>query len=127
MKHKKILKISSLFVMIIFVLVSCKTDIQKEVVGIYRGELPCGNCTAIDNKMTLNADKTFVLETVYKGKADDRVFKTKGNYYIKNEQIVLEKQKSPFKYLIGDNYIELLDIDGNKIESELNYKLIKQE
>ncbi len=127
MKHKKTLKISSLFVMIIFVFLSCNTDIEKEVVGVYRGELPCGDCTAIDNKMTLNADKTFVLETIYKGKADDTIFKTMGNYYIKNEQIVLEKEKSPFKYLIGDNYIELLDIDGNKIESELNYKLIKQE
>jgi len=105
---------------------ACKSNEIKDVTGVYKGEFPCADCTGIENKMTLNTDKTFVLEKVYKGKGDGHVFKETGTYLIKEGKLVLELKKSPFKYLIGDNYIELLDIDGNKIESQLNYKLIKQ-
>ena len=106
---------------------ACKNNTAQDVSGVYIGEFPCANCTGIDNKMTLNSDKTFVLESVYKGQGDDTVFTKTGNYSVENGKVILELETSPFKYEIGDNYIEMLDIDGNKIESELNYKLTKQE
>ena len=121
---KQILKI---VVVVSLFFTACKSNELKDITGVYKGEFPCGDCTGIDNKMTLNADSTFVLETVYKGKGDDRVFKDSGRYSVKERKLVLKLKKSPFKYEIGDNYIELLDIDGNKIKSELNYKLAKQE
>lgn len=105
---------------------ACKSNDVKDVTGIYKGELPCGNCTGIDNKMTLNADGTFLLETIYKGKRDDRVFKETGTYKVEEDILSLELKKAPFKYKIEADFIELLDIDGNKIESDLNYKLTKQ-
>jgi hypothetical protein len=77
--------------------------------------------------MTLNSDGTFVLESVYKGKGDDAIFTKAGKYSVENGKVILALETSPFKYAIGDNYIELLDIDGYKIKSELNYKLTKQE
>lgn len=106
---------------------ACKKDLQEVEAGVYVGVLPCGDCIGIDNKMTLNVDGTFVLETMYKGKGDGKVFKETGNYTVENGQLVLALVKSPYKYKIGDNYIELLDIDGNKIDSQLNYKLVKQD
>ena len=121
---KQILKI---VVIISLFFAACKSNKLKDITGVYKGEFPCGDCTGIDNKMTLNADSTFVLETVYKGKGDDRFFKDSGRYSVKERKLVLKLKKSPFKYEIGDNFIELLDIDGNKIVSELNYKLSKQE
>lgn len=105
---------------------ACKSNEIKDVTGVYKGEFPCGNCTGIDNKMTLNADGTFLLETVYNGKGDDRVFKETGKYIVEGGKLLLELKKLPFKYKIGKDFIELLDIDGNKIESKLNYKLTKQ-
>ncbi|QVY65761.1 copper resistance protein NlpE [Polaribacter sp. Q13] len=106
---------------------ACKNNAPVDVTGVYVGEFPCADCVGIDNKMTLNTDSTFVLESVYKGKGEGNVFKKTGNYSIENGIVILALETSPFKYAIGDNYIELLDIDGHKIESELNYKLIKQE
>ena len=121
---KQILKI---VIVVSLFFTACKSNELKDITGVYKGEFPCGDCTGIDNKMTLNADSTFVLETVYKGKGDGRVFKDSGRYSVKERKLVLKLKKTPFKYEIGDNFIELLDIDGNKIVSELNYKLSKQE
>ncbi|MCL7764179.1 copper resistance protein NlpE N-terminal domain-containing protein [Polaribacter sp. Z014] len=106
---------------------ACKNNAPVDVTGVYVGEFPCADCIGIDNKMTLNTDSTFVLEKVYKGKGDEHTYKQEGTYVVKEGKLILELKKSPFKYAIGNNYIELLDIDGHKIESELNYKLIKQE
>ncbi|WP_405604325.1 copper resistance protein NlpE [Polaribacter sp. Asnod1-A03] len=125
-KIKKKLKVT-IPVIVLFIFFACKSDAYKDVVGVYEGELPCGDCIGIDNKMTLKVDKTFVLETIYRGKGNGKIFRKTGKYSVENEQLILNVKKSPFKYQIGDDYIELLDIDGNKIESELNYKLIKQE
>ncbi|MGJ8745847.1 copper resistance protein NlpE [Polaribacter sp.] len=120
---KSILKVLA----IVFVLfVGCKSNEVKDITGIYKGEFPCGDCSGIDNKMILNADSTFVLEKVYKGKGDEVTFKEKGRYLVEEGKLILKLKKWPFKYAIGDNYIELLDIDGHKIESQLNYKMIKQ-
>ncbi|WP_158838492.1 copper resistance protein NlpE [Polaribacter sp. L3A8] len=106
---------------------ACKSNEVKDITGVYQGEFPCGDCTGIDNKMTLNTDSTFVLEKVYKGKGNGTIFKESGKYTVTEGQLVLDLKASPFKYKIDENYIELLDIDGNIIKSDLNYKLIKQE
>jgi len=121
MKH-----IIKVIVVVCILFTACKNNTPVDVTGVYMGEFPCADCIGIDNKMTLNSDGTFVLESRYKGKGDDTVFTKSGKYSVENEKVILALKKSPFKYKVGDNYIELLDIDGNKIESQLNYKLIKQ-
>ncbi|PQJ73411.1 MULTISPECIES: copper resistance protein NlpE [Polaribacter] len=120
---KSILKI---LVVVCMFFLSCKSNEAIDVTGIYTGEFPCGDCAGIEQKMTLNADSTFVLERVYKGKGDGNVFKESGKYLVVEGKLVLDIKTSPFKYKIGENFIELLDIDGNIIKSDLNYKLIKQ-
>ncbi|OAD45020.1 copper resistance protein NlpE [Polaribacter atrinae] len=116
------------FIAVVCILLSaCKNNEPQDVSGVYIGEFPCADCVGIDNKMSLNSDGTFVLESTYRGKGDDTVFTKTGNYSVENGKVILELVESPFKYKIGDNYIEMLDIDGNKIESELNYKLTKQD
>jgi len=121
---KQIIKI---IVVVCILITACKNNTPVDVTGVYMGEFPCADCIGIDNKMTLNSDGTFVLESVYKGTGDDTVFTKTGKYSVENGKVILELEASPFKYEIGDNYIEMLDIDGNKIESQLNYKLTKQE
>lgn len=118
-------KILSVICLVSFILISCKSDKNSNVSGVYQGILPCANCDGIENKLILNNDLTFQLETTYLGKGDEKPFVKKGNYKIENQQLEL-LVKSGFKYQINDNYLELLDISGNKIESELNYKLIKK-
>lgn len=114
-------------IIVCLLFLACKNNDKIVVTGVYKGDFPCGNCIGIANTMTLNSDGTFVLENIYKGKGDEKVFKESGNYKIENGQVILSKKERPFKYAIGENYIELLDIDGKKIKSDLNYKLIKQE
>ncbi|MCG1037242.1 copper resistance protein NlpE [Polaribacter sargassicola] len=118
---KKVVITVSLF-LIIFA--SC-TSKKIDVVGFYKGVLPCASCSGIDNELTLNKDKTFKLQTVYLGKGEEKPFTKTGTYKVENNQLEL-LTKSGFKYQINDDYLELLDIAGNKIESQLNYKLIKQ-
>ncbi|WP_439128838.1 copper resistance protein NlpE [Polaribacter sp.] len=110
--------------LIFTIFVSCESK-KINVVGFYKGVLPCANCKGINNELTLNKDKTFKLQTIYLGRGDEKPFVKKGTYKIENNQLEL-LSKIGYKYQIHDNYLELLDIAGNKIESELNYKLMKQ-
>ncbi|WP_347174511.1 copper resistance protein NlpE [Polaribacter uvawellassae] len=118
-------KAIGVLLLISVVFMSCKTTKTESVVGVYKGMFPCADCEGIDNILTLNEDKTFVLETIYLGKEGAKTFTNKGYYKVDDKQLRL-LDKSAFKYQIEDDYLELLDISGNKIESQLNYKLIKQ-
>lgn len=86
--------------------------------GEYKGSLPCADCEAIKTKLKLNKDKTFELSQKYVGIKDtEQESKAKGSFTfdVKNPSIILLGAPENKKIFIGENYIQFLDEDDNKI------------
>lgn len=86
--------------------------------GEYKGSLPCADCEAIKTKLKLNKDKTFELSQKYVGIKDtEQESKAKGSFTfdVKKPSIILLGAPENKKIFIGENYIQFLDEDGNKI------------
>ena len=95
-----------------------KTSFDK---AFFEGILPCADCDGIKRNILLNADHTFLMESIYLGKAG-HPFKEKGTYKVSENFLILSIE-APNKYSIGEGYIEQMDVNGNRIISTLNYKL----
>lgn len=93
--------------------------------GVYRGILPCADCEGIETEITLNADLTYVISSIYLGK-NNEAFKETGkfNWDETGAKITLENaaSKATNQYLVGENILFKLDADGNRIEGELKEK-----
>ncbi|MBP1648639.1 MAG: hypothetical protein H6Q30_2084 [Bacteroidetes bacterium] len=91
--------------------------------GVYTGTLPCGDCEGIRTALRLNADRSYVLRTSYIGKSD-AVYESRGTFEW-NEQgnrITLKDiaaDKAPSMYLVGENKLIQLDLEGNRITGDL--------
>lgn len=101
------------------------------IYGTYEGTLPCADCEGIQTTLTLDADKSFKLEEAYLGE-DDSPFVTEGAWAVDNAgKITLEpsddSDESRYYEVVSENELRMLDRTGNKIESELNYSLIKKQ
>jgi uncharacterized lipoprotein NlpE involved in copper resistance len=89
---------------------------QPAWVGNYSGSLPCGDCKGILTRITLNADKTYMLSSQYIGK-EGKPNVYKGTYNLDDKNIVtLDAEGDHLKFLImeGDNMIKKLDKFGNE-------------
>lgn len=89
--------------------------------GVYNGTLPCADCEGLITSVTLNKDLTYKRITVYKGK-DGKRFEENGNFsWIKSgSTIMLERNTdSPGYYLVGENQLIQLDMEGSRITGEL--------
>lgn len=95
------------------------------IIGNYEGLLPCADCPGIKEKIMLNADHTFVMLSTYLERNGEKPYIDRGNYEIKSGKLILKMKDNNFQFDIGNGYIEQLDGDGNKIESDLNFKLNK--
>jgi uncharacterized lipoprotein NlpE involved in copper resistance len=98
--------------------------------GEYEGTFPCADCEGIKVKLQLNPDKTYELNEEYLGKGANNEFETKGSFSIDPQQpsmIILDNKAENRKFFLGENFLEARDIEtGKKIESNLNYKLLKK-
>jgi uncharacterized lipoprotein NlpE involved in copper resistance len=99
-------------------IVTNKTSFDK---AFFEGILPCADCNGIKRNILLNADHTFLMESIYLGKAG-HPFKEKGTYTVSENFLILSIE-APNKYSIGEGYIEQMDVNGNRIISTLNYQL----
>ena len=98
--------------------------------GKYKGTMPCADCDGIQTKLELNSDKTFELSREYLGKKNtEQKSKEKGSFTFdaKNPSIISLGAPENRKIFIGENYIQFLDEDGNKITGPMAdlYKLTK--
>lgn len=102
---------------------------QLNWVGDYKGVLPCADCAGIETELELKADQSYELSEEYLGKQSNE-FKAKGRFSFDADQsnvIRLDSHGQERKFLIGENFVELLDMQtGKTIQSELNYKLMKE-
>lgn len=94
--------------------------------GSYEGVLPCASCEGMQTLITLQADNSFVQETVYLGK-DEKILKLMGKVIWDElgQKITLEDGT---QYLVGENQLIMLDTEGKRITGELaaNYVLKKK-
>lgn len=98
-------------------------------VGDYKGVLPCADCEGIETELELKANNTYELSEEYRGKQNNE-FKAKGSFTFDADQsnvITLDEQGQKRKFFIGDNFVELRDMQtGKNLDTQLNYKLMKE-
>ena len=96
--------------------------------GRYAGLLPCADCEGIQTQLTLNADKTYVLEEHYvKNGRALHPSKATGRFQFdaKKPSLIRLENTSPTRvYFIGEGYAQARDAQSrDKISSQLNYRL----
>lgn len=96
--------------------------------GIYSGMLPCADCEGIKMSITLKNNLTYEREMVYMGK-NAAAYKSNGNFRWNEEgnKITLinknENEKAN-QYLVGENKLIKLDLNGNIIQGNLKNKYV---
>ena len=99
-------------------------------VGEYEGVFPCADCEGIKVELDLHPDKTYELNEEYLGKTGKNEFETKGSFSFDPQDpsiITLDNHADNRKFFVGENFIEARDVEsGKKIDSNLNYKLVKK-
>lgn len=91
----------------------------------YRGILPCADCSGLDTSLFLQQDGTYILSETYQGTKDhDQTFGSYGIWARTADKLVLTDVKGIKRYFHpkGED-LEVLDIDGSRIQSTLNYQL----
>lgn len=94
--------------------------------GVYEGILPCADCEGTKTTITLNQDLTFVKKVEYLGK-DQEVFENQGTFKWNEtgNRIILEGlEDTPNQFIVGENVLIQLDIQGNRITGEMADKYI---
>jgi heat shock protein HslJ len=98
--------------------------------GTYTGVLPCADCEGISTTLSLNADETYHLSTVYLGNEDGE-FHRRGTFSWNdagNTVRLNDFDSGPALYFVAENRLFQLDMDGNRITGDLagRYILDKQ-
>lgn len=94
--------------------------------GTYSNMLPCADCPGIQTVIQLKEDLTYVKLENYLGK-DQKMITTRDNFTWNKQGniITLENQDlSPNSYLVGENKLIQLDVNGKQISRELTEKYI---
>lgn len=115
---------------------------QTVLLGIFRGTLPCADCSGLETELTLIKNNnipdtgSYVLKETYLGKSDKPI-ETKGVWTLK-KGTKTSKEASVYVlnpndpqtiqlYLnVNDTEIRLLDREGNEIDSPFNETLTKE-
>lgn len=105
---------------------------KKNLTGMYKGTLPCADCSGIEETLTLagtdSTSGTYILEDVYQGKSIPS-FRTQGTWTIYNSNIKLtpsdKSQLSYFK-ILDNGDLQMIDPDMKEINSPFNQTLIRQ-
>ncbi len=143
---KKIIIWLVIVLVLVVIVMSITKDRKPEAIVdapqvTFSGTLPCADCMGIEHILTMvredAADTTgsFTLTNIYLGVADDNEFVQTGTF---STEIGLGEDAAAIVYVLsaedGDQIrflrtandtVELLDIEGNRIESSLNYTLTR--
>ncbi|HCH50768.1 MAG TPA: copper homeostasis/adhesion lipoprotein NlpE [Proteus sp.] len=116
----------------LFVLSGCQNNIGLSLDGkivdqTYNSILPCADCSGIDTTILVNQDGSYVMEQRYQGSADDKgSFFESGTWVLSKDKLALTNSYGEKSYYLPkEDKLVMLDIDGNVINSELNYSLVK--
>ncbi|WP_049847516.1 envelope stress response activation lipoprotein NlpE [Trabulsiella odontotermitis] len=91
----------------------------------WRGVLPCADCEGIETSLFLEKDGTWVMNERYQGvQHEPSSFASYGTWARTADKLVLTNSEGEkFYYRAKGDKLEMLDRDGNPIESTLNYTL----
>jgi len=101
----------------------------------YEGGIPCADCPGINETLTLRPDGTYTESMVYLERNEGKAYLTEGtwNKEKKNDSEIFVlnpagKDSRQSQLLItSKNRIEMLDGEGNRIPSQLNYALNRKQ
>lgn len=90
----------------------------------WRGVLPCADCEGIEASLFLEKDGTWVMNQRYQGAKEPATFASYGNWARTAEKLVLTDNEGEKHYFRAKGEgLEMLDTEGNPIESQFNYTL----
>ena len=91
----------------------------------WRGLVPCADCEGIETSLFLAKDGTWVMNEHYQGVArEPSSFGSYGTWARTAEKLVLtDSQGEKSYYRAKGDKLEMLDREGNPIDSKLNYTL----
>lgn len=84
--------------------------------GIYEGNLPCADCTAISTTLVLNNNRSYDLYYIYVGKSEQQFIKD-GSWEVRDGILVLDNED--YNYRISDGKLHQLDLSGRDITGDL--------
>lgn len=100
-----------------------------DVVGIYKGVLPCADCEGMETTIELKNDSTYSRVIKYLGKKENS-FTASGKWTWVNGFIINlgSIKEGPNQYFVAEGKLIQLDMSGNRITGELaaKYELKKQ-
>lgn len=98
-----------------------------DVPATYRGDLPCADCPGIRHTLQLLPDNRYVLRLEYLGRGT--TFEEDGHWRMDKAQgvLVLEERKDgPSRLQIASpTTLVMLDMQGQAVDSDLNYTLTR--
>lgn len=91
----------------------------------WRGVLPCADCEGIETSLYLEKDGTWVMNEHYQGARDEpSSFASWGSWARTADKLVLTDSNGEKAYFRAKGEsLEMLDREGNPIESQFNYVL----
>ena len=98
------------------------SEISLDWAGVYEGTMPCADCEGIETVVELRDDHTYTATFNYLGEGDKaHSYTDKGTFaWDESGQIItLQAGDETSQYKVGENYITLLDADGEINTGEL--------
>jgi copper homeostasis protein (lipoprotein) len=97
--------------------------------GTYKGTLPCADCEGIETSITIDTALNYTLTQKYLGKPANPV-EQKGSFSWNGAGGIITLNgitKAPAQYLVGENVLIQLDMEGNRVSGALadKYRLAK--
>ncbi|WNY88520.1 envelope stress response activation lipoprotein NlpE [Leclercia adecarboxylata] len=90
----------------------------------WRGILPCADCEGIETSLFLEKDGTWVMNQHYQGAKAPSSFASYGSWARTADKLVLtDTQGGKHYFRAKGEGLEMLDREGNPIESQFNYTL----
>lgn len=128
--------LSALAASTLFALIGCNNRAEMQVIHptqsaelkpmqqSWRGVLPCADCEGIETTLFLEKDGTWVMNQRYQGAKEPSSFATYGKWARTAEKLVLiDAQGEKTFFRAKGEGMEMLDREGNPIESQFNYTL----
>lgn len=129
--------LSAMAAFTLFALIGCNNRSEVEVIQptqvaeltpmqqSWRGILPCADCEGIETSLFLEKDGTWVMNERYQGvREEPSSFASYGTWARTADKLVLtDSQGEKSWYRVKGDVLEMLDREGNPIESQFNYTL----
>ncbi|MDU1084269.1 MAG: copper resistance protein NlpE N-terminal domain-containing protein, partial [Leclercia adecarboxylata] len=101
-----------------------QAEALKPMQQSWRGVLPCADCEGIETSLFLEKDGSWVMNQHYQGAKAPSSFASYGTWARTADKLVLTDTAGEKRYFRAKGEgLEMLDMQGNPIESQFNYTL----